>query len=271
MGETHRTEFCRRVGKGPDFAEALTLVMDELDDALTDLESSLKKGDGPVPLNDDGELVISPLTAEDIPSEAEDLHAELERMLPNVPITSLLVNTDRHTGFPDCSAHAGGKQTRSPQLKRNLIACLIGLPTNLGLRTGRPRPAESRTTCRRVRRSGTSVRRRCARRTPAWCGVSPRSRRTGLVPDRRDECGDLLHTEYMGLAVDELRKAGREVDAEVLPRGFCSCSSKVARLFVDHDHRPSGILTPVGWILPGPMRFGMPRWRGVPRSLCGRR
>src|SRR5690348_4415953 len=40
---------------------------------------------------------------------------------------------DQHTKFLDCFTHAGGKQTRSPQLKRNLIACLIGLSTNLGL------------------------------------------------------------------------------------------------------------------------------------------
>ncbi|MDT9698294.1 Tn3 family transposase [Streptomyces sp. P17] len=131
--EDHRAEFCRLVGKSPDFSEAVALVMDELDDALGDLEDTLKTGDGPVRLNDGGELVISPLTAEDIPSEAEELHTELERMLPNVPIASLLVEMDRHTGFLDCFTHAGGKQARSPQLKRNLIACLIGLSTNLGL------------------------------------------------------------------------------------------------------------------------------------------
>ncbi|WP_371674769.1 hypothetical protein [Streptomyces sp. NBC_00289] len=50
-------------------------------------------------LNDVGELVISPLTAEDIPSEAEDLHGELERMLPRAPIASVLVELDRATGF----------------------------------------------------------------------------------------------------------------------------------------------------------------------------
>lgn len=131
--ENHRAEFCRLVGKSPDVSEALPLVMDELDEALGDLEGVLKKGDGPVRLNDAGELVISPLTAEDIPSEAEELHGELERMLPNVPIASLLVEMDRHTGFLDCFTHAGGKQARSPQLKRNLIACLIGLSTNMGL------------------------------------------------------------------------------------------------------------------------------------------
>ncbi len=62
--ETHRTEFCRLVGKSPDASEARPLVMDELDEALTDLEEVLKRGDGPVRLNDDGELVISPLTAD---------------------------------------------------------------------------------------------------------------------------------------------------------------------------------------------------------------
>ncbi|MBV6697734.1 Tn3 family transposase [Kitasatospora aureofaciens] len=131
--QLHRAEFCRLVGKSPDASEALALVMDELDAALGDLEGVLKRGDGPVRLNEAGELVISPLTAEDIPSEAEELYAELERMLPNVPIASLLVEMDRHTGFLDCFTHPGGKQTRSPQLKRNLIACLIGLSTNLGL------------------------------------------------------------------------------------------------------------------------------------------
>ncbi|MGW3909873.1 Tn3 family transposase, partial [Streptomyces sp. NPDC005056] len=40
---------------------------------------------------------------------------------------------DRHTGFLHCFTHAGGKQARSPQLKRHLTACLIGLSTNIGL------------------------------------------------------------------------------------------------------------------------------------------
>ncbi|MCX5376222.1 hypothetical protein [Streptomyces sp. NBC_00091] len=49
-------------------------------------------------MNGVGKLIISPLTAEDIPSKAKELHAELARML-----------------------------------KRNVIACLIELYTNLGL------------------------------------------------------------------------------------------------------------------------------------------
>lgn len=51
--EEHRAEFCRLVGKSPDFSEALPLMMDELDEALADLEEVLGRGDGPVRLNDE--------------------------------------------------------------------------------------------------------------------------------------------------------------------------------------------------------------------------
>ena len=50
------------------------------------------------------------------------LKTELTEMLPFAPIVSLLIELDRRTGFLDCFTHAGGKQTRSPELKRNLIA-----------------------------------------------------------------------------------------------------------------------------------------------------
>lgn len=43
-------------------------------------------------------------------------------MLPNVPIASLPVETERHTGFLDCFVHAGGKQARSSQLKSDEAA-----------------------------------------------------------------------------------------------------------------------------------------------------
>ncbi|MFF9040582.1 Tn3 family transposase [Streptomyces sp. NPDC014892] len=131
--EGYRAEFCRLVGKSPDASGSLPLVMDKLDEALGDLEGVLKKDGGPVRLNEAGEPAISPLAAEDIPADAAELHGELEKTVPNVPIASLLVEMDRHTSFLDCFTRAGGKQARSPQLKRNLNACLIGLSTNMGL------------------------------------------------------------------------------------------------------------------------------------------
>ena len=92
----------------------------------------MAEGDGPVRLDADGDLVISPLSAQDIPAEAAALKAELTQMLPFAPIVSLLVEMDKGTGFLDCFTHAGGKQARSPELKRNLIAVLIAFSTNRG-------------------------------------------------------------------------------------------------------------------------------------------
>ncbi|MCE7011757.1 Tn3 family transposase [Kibdelosporangium philippinense] len=128
-----RAEFCQLVGKPADPARALAAAEDELDQALGELEQVLAAGDGPVRLDDAGDLVISPLSAEDIPAEATALKAELTAMLPFAPIVSLLIELDKRTGLLDCFTHAGGKQSRSPELKRNLIAVLISHSTNLGL------------------------------------------------------------------------------------------------------------------------------------------
>ncbi|WP_224386186.1 Tn3 family transposase [Pseudonocardia sp. ICBG1293] len=128
-----RAEFCRLVGKPSDAATGLAEAEDELHTALGKLETTLAHGDGPVRLDDDGDLVISPLTAEDIPAEARALKAELTEMLPFAPIVSLLIEMDKRTGFLDCFTHAGGKQARTRELKRNLIAVLLAQSTNLGL------------------------------------------------------------------------------------------------------------------------------------------
>ncbi|MGW3542650.1 Tn3 family transposase [Nocardia niigatensis] len=131
--EPHRAEFCRLVGKSADPARALASATDELYEALGELETVLTEGDGPVRLDEDGDLVISPLTAENVPEEAKALKAELTEMLPFAPIVSLLIELDKRTGYLDCFTHASGKQTRSAELKRNLIAVLLAFSTNLGL------------------------------------------------------------------------------------------------------------------------------------------
>ena len=81
-----RAEFCQLVGKPTDPARALAAAEDELGEALGELEVVLAAGDGPVRLDEAGDLVISPLTAEDVPAEATALKAELTEMLPFAPI-----------------------------------------------------------------------------------------------------------------------------------------------------------------------------------------
>ena len=129
----HRVEFCRLVGKPADAATGLAEVEKELHTALGELEQTLAEDDGQVRLDDAGDLVISPLSAEDVPAEAVALKAELTEMLPFAPIVSLLIEMDQRTGFLDCFTHGGGKRAHSPELKRNLIAVLLAHATNLGL------------------------------------------------------------------------------------------------------------------------------------------
>ena len=118
---------------GWSLAESRATVAGELHQALGELEHTLAAGDGLVRLDDAGDLVISPLTAEDIPAEAVALKTELTEMLPFAPIVSLLIELDQRTGFLDCFTDAGGKAARSSELKRNLIAVLLAHATNLGL------------------------------------------------------------------------------------------------------------------------------------------
>lgn len=91
-------EFCRLVGKPTDAGASLGRATDELHVSLGELESALASGDGPVRLDDDGDLVISPLSAEDVPAEAAALKAELTEMLPFAPIVSLLIELDSAPG-----------------------------------------------------------------------------------------------------------------------------------------------------------------------------
>jgi TnpA family transposase len=129
-----RTEFCTLVGKPAAAADALAQADDELHTALGELETLLAKGTtGQVRLTDDGELIIPPLTAEDVPAEADVLRTELAGMLPRLPLASVLVEVDARTGFTDHLVHAGGKVNRPPELKRNLMYVIIAEATNMGL------------------------------------------------------------------------------------------------------------------------------------------
>jgi hypothetical protein len=101
--------------------------------AVGELEGVLAGGAGPVRLDDAGQLIIPPLSAEDIPTEVGELKDELTVLLPFAPMVSVLIELDRRTGFLDCFTHAGGATPRSRELRRNLLAVIISQATNLGL------------------------------------------------------------------------------------------------------------------------------------------
>ncbi len=72
-------------------------------------------------LTDDGELIIPPLTAEDVPAEADVLRTELAGMLPRLPSRRCWWRSAPGPGPPINLVHAGGKVNRPDELKRNLM------------------------------------------------------------------------------------------------------------------------------------------------------
>jgi TnpA family transposase len=128
-----RLEYCQLVDVRQDGADELAIVSDQMDAALADFETMLADGTGPVRLNEAGELVIPPLTAEDIPAEVEVARESLMALVPRAPIASVVVEIDQRTGFTDFLIHASGKQSRPPELKRHLYAVLIAQACNFGL------------------------------------------------------------------------------------------------------------------------------------------
>ena len=137
-GSPGRAEYCPLVGKPATAADALEQGREELHTALAEMEKALAGAlpddIGTVRLDADDHLVVPPLPAEDIPAEARELKEELAGMLPFAPIASLLIELDARTGFLDCFTHAGGRKlAQSAELKRNILAVLIALATNLGL------------------------------------------------------------------------------------------------------------------------------------------
>jgi TnpA family transposase len=131
-------DFCQLVGKPAKAADALEQGKEELHTALEAMEKALAGAlpdeVGKVRLDADDHLVVPKLTAEDIPAEARELKDELASMLPFAPIASLLIELDGRTGFLACFTHAGRKKlTQSAEQRRNILAVLIAMATNLGL------------------------------------------------------------------------------------------------------------------------------------------
>jgi len=108
----NRAELLKLTGKPATFAERLNEIETEMARYLDDLEALLADPDGPVCLDDAGELHLSPLTAEKVdPAVVVERDGVVAR-LPIVPLTEVLIETDgevhwsRHFRF---SSRVGGE------------------------------------------------------------------------------------------------------------------------------------------------------------------
>ena len=116
------------------FAERLTAIDAEMSRYLDDLEALLADPDSPVSVDADGQLHLKALTAEVIDPEVLAQRDAVVARLPRVPLTELLIEVDRESGFSALLTHAGGASPRHPELehRRNLYAAILSLACNFG-------------------------------------------------------------------------------------------------------------------------------------------
>jgi len=128
-----RAEYCALVDIPPTADDALDRVGEQLTTALAELEPLLATGDGPVRMDDRGEVVVSKLSAIEVPEAVEQLRMQLVELLPRPQLTELLIEVDRWACWSDQLTHAGGKTHRPPELRRNLYAAILAQACNFGL------------------------------------------------------------------------------------------------------------------------------------------
>lgn len=127
-----RDDFCALTGVDPDPQVQLARHRAALEAALDALEPVLAGTGGPARLDEHGELVVSPLPAEQAPAGATELADAAAALLPRVDLPGLLIEVDRWTGFTDELTHAGGGTNRPAELRRNLLAAVLAAGCNLG-------------------------------------------------------------------------------------------------------------------------------------------
>lgn len=128
-----RAEVLDLTGTPPRFEDRLEAIDEDMGRYLDDLEALLADGKGPIRLGDDGELHLSPLTAEVV---APDVLADKGRVLgrlPMVPLAEILIDVDRDTGFTRALTDAVGSP-RIPEVdhRRNLYGALLAEACNFG-------------------------------------------------------------------------------------------------------------------------------------------
>ena len=129
-----RDDFCAVTGADPDPARQLQRLEADLHAAVAALERVLADpaSDGLARVGEDGDLIVSPLPAEQVPAEAAALAEAAAARLPQIHLPALLIEVDRDTRFSDAFTHAGGARPRNPDLVRNLYAAVVAYACNLG-------------------------------------------------------------------------------------------------------------------------------------------
>lgn len=128
-----KAEVCRLVQVNPSGQERIEQCRVELEQGLAALDRTLAS-DGKVRVTG-GELVLSPLKAEELPESTVLLRQLVAERLPRVELADLLVEVDGWTGFTRHLEHAGGATPRAKDIRAHLFASIFAQACNLGVTT----------------------------------------------------------------------------------------------------------------------------------------
>ena len=127
-----RPEVCQILQLPKNGKERLQQQREELDYQLEKFHQTINDNDQ-VRMDENGELIISPLRALDLPLSAKNLQQLIGKMLPLVDLSELFIEMDKLTGFSYALTHAGGNVSRPPETQKYLYAAILAQATNLGL------------------------------------------------------------------------------------------------------------------------------------------
>lgn len=127
-----RPEVCELTSTPLDGNQRLAEREAELNRLLVHVDRQLSSCNSPLRL-EDGQLILSPLEAEDRPASVEALADAIGERLPKVDITDLLIDVDTWVQFSEHFKHAAGNEARSANFLLYLYACLLAQAGNFGL------------------------------------------------------------------------------------------------------------------------------------------
>jgi len=126
-----RTETCRLVQISESGTERLRERQQELEARLAQFDTGLSRN-SQVRI-EKGELIVSPLRAEETPGRVSTLQGAVQESLPLVELTDLLVEVDGWTHFSRHLEHAGGSEPRTKEQLTHLYAAILAQACNLGI------------------------------------------------------------------------------------------------------------------------------------------
>lgn len=126
-----RVETCALLGIATNPAERLDACAAEMTRRLDHLDRELAAGT--TVRIEDGEAVLTPLAAEELPEESLRLQALVADRLPKVELAEVLIEVDRWCNFTKHLTHAGGAPSRTNAPTVQLYAAILAQACNFGL------------------------------------------------------------------------------------------------------------------------------------------